>query len=558
MVASICFMEVVPQEIATPASFLEPRNFNYHPYQLQQYLEESKPTKQGPVLFPSDGPPAPRRPLIVTARPLIESIANSDRNPDPPNSSITQNNIPLNPAYPIPSPAEVTLTPDLLAKIAPITSNDIFANPRETSINNVPEASTYNHVPYAEMLLKARLKGYVRGNGFNDYEERTVLPPIYRALSNHARQNVLKPKPANRYNYQRHNVDYENQYENNGVSDENDSPDYDQDQNYAFSYRVKDQKTGDDFSHKQESVSGGTNGEYRVRLPDGRTQIVSYTADETGYKADVRYDNENGAENANKYINTNNNYDKINQNNHVNPNNNLVTHYPSNGLNTNINRDYVNIRQYDDQNVESNYFKPQTDNIKDYEDLINFNNYVNHANNVKQQVDFNPRNDYVNYKDSIPIKEDPNEYNSKEYYDYSSDYSQNYEPYNSKFAIFKPTTTSFPIVTTERPYTIKPLFTVAPTKGFTYADGVISASNNPVVKYESTTENVVLIGGKKVYTNVKHVLPTELTSTARNFVAVTPASYLASTIASLRDRITSKPVVLGNFINRINKYLSYK
>lgn len=32
-------------------------------------------------------------------------------------------------------------------------------------------------------------------------------------------------------------------------------------------------------------------GEYRVQLPDGRTQIVTYTADwRTGFHADVRYE----------------------------------------------------------------------------------------------------------------------------------------------------------------------------------------------------------------------------------------------------------------------------
>jgi len=61
---------------------------------------------------------------------------------------------------------------------------------------------------------------------------------------------------------------------------------------YQFSYKVIDLTSGDDFSHhqRQSAKGGSTNGEYRVRLPDGRLQIVSYTADKNGYKADVKYE----------------------------------------------------------------------------------------------------------------------------------------------------------------------------------------------------------------------------------------------------------------------------
>lgn len=60
--------------------------------------------------------------------------------------------------------------------------------------------------------------------------------------------------------------------------------------NYAFGYSVNDEYTGEDFSHTEIRDGYTTSGEYRVALPDGRIQIVTYTADENGYHADVKYE----------------------------------------------------------------------------------------------------------------------------------------------------------------------------------------------------------------------------------------------------------------------------
>ena len=62
---------------------------------------------------------------------------------------------------------------------------------------------------------------------------------------------------------------------------------------YTFSYGVKDEYTGASFSQEESRDNYDTAGEYRVNLPDGRVQIVSYTVDEVnGYVADVRYEGE--------------------------------------------------------------------------------------------------------------------------------------------------------------------------------------------------------------------------------------------------------------------------
>ncbi|KAI9558667.1 hypothetical protein GHT06_015456 [Daphnia sinensis] len=61
---------------------------------------------------------------------------------------------------------------------------------------------------------------------------------------------------------------------------------------FDFAYAVKDDASYQDFSHKEASDGKVVTGSYRVLLPDGRTQIVTYKADDNGYVADVKYEGE--------------------------------------------------------------------------------------------------------------------------------------------------------------------------------------------------------------------------------------------------------------------------
>lgn len=59
---------------------------------------------------------------------------------------------------------------------------------------------------------------------------------------------------------------------------------------FNFAYAVNDPATANQQSHKAASDGDVTRGEYRVLLPDGRTQIVRYTADwRNGYNAEVKH-----------------------------------------------------------------------------------------------------------------------------------------------------------------------------------------------------------------------------------------------------------------------------
>merc|ERR1719367_519271 len=61
---------------------------------------------------------------------------------------------------------------------------------------------------------------------------------------------------------------------------------------FAYEYGVNDEYSGASFGKNEvQDEYGVVSGEYRVALPDGRTQIVTYHADhENGYVADVKYE----------------------------------------------------------------------------------------------------------------------------------------------------------------------------------------------------------------------------------------------------------------------------
>lgn len=64
---------------------------------------------------------------------------------------------------------------------------------------------------------------------------------------------------------------------------------YDVPSNYHFTYHVSDHYSGDVHHHSESKTEQKTEGQYSVKLPDGRTQVVTYTADDGGYHATVEY-----------------------------------------------------------------------------------------------------------------------------------------------------------------------------------------------------------------------------------------------------------------------------
>ena len=61
---------------------------------------------------------------------------------------------------------------------------------------------------------------------------------------------------------------------------------------YRFDYAVQDVPSYNNYAQQEASDGKAVTGSYRVALPDGRTQIVTYKADEYGFVSDVKYEGE--------------------------------------------------------------------------------------------------------------------------------------------------------------------------------------------------------------------------------------------------------------------------
>ncbi|CAH0403630.1 unnamed protein product [Chilo suppressalis] len=570
---------------------------------------------QGPVLFPNDSPPPPRPPLIVTSRPLTESISRSELNNSLAQSSQLSNVVRPYLArikdYRPYNYAVATTAPFVADYLKPESRYDYaLSNVVRPYLARIKDYRPYN---YAVATTAPFVADYLKPESRYDYEDgvcrsldgdvwtvvydeiklpvfcieenrwaldRTQLPPIYKALSNHAKQEVIDVRRQNLKNQQNYEavaskllkdwrfvddtgvgdglsnvqtVPVEEPYHhrhNTNYKDDPSNDDYDQNKNYAFSYTVKDQKTGDDFSHSQHSSGSATNGEYRVRLPDGRMQIVSYTADENGYQADVRYDDEDKTA-ANSIDNNFNSYNGDRNHNNGNSNND---------------HDYIEIKnRYNDFNDKNDYQqKTYKADVEEYKPPAN-KDYYNQYTDLSKEY----------YNDDLST-----EYESKSY---------DYAPHKSKFASFvdnknvdpnkfvsnnnvafgSTVTPSYEqlkdLLVTKKAYnTVQPYLSNIPVE-------INVPSTTP--NYDFTTERVVLIGGKKpsLYTSVSsslapiinagYVTATPSPVTYNNYVvSSTPRNYLVSTIDRLRNQVDlsgSKPVLSNSYIDRINKYLRF-
>lgn len=64
---------------------------------------------------------------------------------------------------------------------------------------------------------------------------------------------------------------------------------------------MEDAQSGNDFGHQEARQGDSAQGKYFVLLPDGRRQVVEYTADLGGYKPRISYEQVGGGYGAGGY-----------------------------------------------------------------------------------------------------------------------------------------------------------------------------------------------------------------------------------------------------------------
>lgn len=159
-----------------------------------------------------------------------------------------------------------------------------------------------------------------------------------------------------------------------------------QPKSYEFGYAVKDDYSGNDYKRRETSDGNQVTGEYRVQLPDGRTQIVTYYADwQSGFHADVRYEgtaqypDQQQQYPGNAYQNPGNQYGAPNLNNQYGaPFNNQGFNSPSSASSS------VTIKDFSGPSTPYNTGSHNNNNNGGY-------NYANNGNN------FNGADNYDSY-----------------------------------------------------------------------------------------------------------------------------------------------------------------
>eukprot|EP00091_Calanus_sinicus_P012528 TRINITY_DN2815_c0_g1_i5.p1 TRINITY_DN2815_c0_g1~~TRINITY_DN2815_c0_g1_i5.p1 ORF type:complete len:212 (-),score=41.19 TRINITY_DN2815_c0_g1_i5:55-690(-) len=121
------------------------------------------------------------------------------------------------------------------------------------------------------------------------YDTQPYQPDPYQPTPQQYQPAPYKPAPAP---YKPATAPYKPQKAVHPAHYQEEEEDYPP-QPFAYEYGGAD-SSGRHFAKTETSDDDGVvRGEYRVELPDGRVQIVSYTADHVnGYQADVRYEGE--------------------------------------------------------------------------------------------------------------------------------------------------------------------------------------------------------------------------------------------------------------------------
>ncbi|XP_066967094.1 uncharacterized protein [Macrobrachium rosenbergii] len=294
-----------PPPSPRPEPFALSTNAYKGPYS-PDYLAQStiRELNRIPRLVPQYSPP------LISSQSFIPSVSYQSDEAFQPSTYFIQTEVSPPAYYPNGQTSQITET---AYQYPTITTTKPATPPpkRHVTAYKEPQPYKYNLLPkYTSLPVKYNTPAPYKYNSPVPYKYKTPKPyeyntpePYHNTPEPH--QYSTPPTYSSQKSYKYEPQDNHKSYASSSYDvpklHPTDSPyKHEKGKKYDYRYNVGSIYHGTAYRHQEKSDGSTVHGEYRVRLPDGRLQVVTYTADhENGFVPKVRYEGPQTLEAAN-------------------------------------------------------------------------------------------------------------------------------------------------------------------------------------------------------------------------------------------------------------------
>ncbi|XP_042855925.1 adhesive plaque matrix protein-like [Penaeus japonicus] len=281
------------QHTATsPSSSVTAGSPIYGPYEPGSYDDHSQSTRLDDLPPKPKHTPVPKKvvldPVPTTDDKHFQDLQEPSYFPEEPTYSILRPDFtPQNTAYTTAAPVYTTGA----SAYTPHDPLDIVYDPAEHASPVYAPAPNFASEPVSIAHRAKPQQSYVHEPAYaveSKYSSEPVYVPEPSYEPAYPPEPVYAPEPVYEPSYDseqeyNHHLDYSSEEDDAraGIFDQ-----------YKYGYSVASEDTGN-YHARSEARDGETvSGSYKVALPDGRVQVVTYIADDQGFRAEVTYEGE--------------------------------------------------------------------------------------------------------------------------------------------------------------------------------------------------------------------------------------------------------------------------